>query len=144
MTSTSTQNATSAGLCAAVDELQRCLAALADTIQHAQRHGSSDSEGGKGVAVLGRLDKLEHTTLPLLRAKCERVACLKQELVARINDSLLPARAQLVELQQAAGVAQLDNTGAFAALVAALEAWQRAAAQAPPRPPLSAAAQPPM
>ena len=132
----STQNTTSAvGLCAAVDELQRCLAALADAIQHAQRHGSSDSEGGKGVAVLGRLDKLEHATLPQLRAKCERVVCLKQELVSRINDSLLPARAQLVELQQAAGVAQLDNTGAYAELATALDAWHRAAV-----PPSSAAA----
>ena len=44
-------------------------------------------------------------------------------------------RRKLVELQQAAGVAQLDNTGAYAELAIALDAWHRAAV-----PPPSAAA----
>ena len=141
---------------AAVAALQRCLLALAQRLEDAKHTSSSSSssdgdesaaeEGPNPLVLLGRLEKLQHDTLPQLRARCERVVALKRELVAATRAALLPARAQLIDLQLAAGVPLLATRGPFEDLAAVLAAWDRAGLPQPglpqPGPPQPGAPQP--
>lgn len=120
---------------AAVAELERALRALAQRLDGAagprdlsssNNEEEAEGEGPSPLVLLGRLEKLQHDTLPRLRARCERVVQLKRELVAATRAALLPARAQLIDLQLAAGVALLPTRGPFEALTAVLAAWDRA------------------
>lgn len=126
---------------AAVAELQRCLLALAQRLESASSSEGAEAGAGEGpnpLVLLGRLEKLQHDTLPQLRARCERVVALKRELVAATRAALLPARAQLIALQLAAGVPLLATRGAFEDLAAVLAAWDRAGAPPQPAPALPA------
>ena len=120
-----------------IDELQKCLTALAqqlDAAKHQQRQEGGDAstsisadesseDGPNPLIVLGRLEKLQHDTLPNLRNRCERVVALKRELVTATRETILPARKLLIPLQMTAGVPILSAKGSFTDLVDVLNAW---------------------
>ena len=137
-----------------LDELRQCLLALAQQLDAAKQQqrlqqqqqddaststsaDDSSAEGPNPLVLIGRLEKLQHDTLPNLRARCERVVALKRDLVASTRASLLPLRSILIALQQTAGVPFLSIKGPFADLVSLLETWDNAGVTSGSRPRLN-------